>query len=94
MEPADMMRTTQRGGRHGGLLYTLLLIAAVAVIAFSIIGIATTTGLVSNASLREGATTRSGTEEKSKPTRIETPRSEPRQSGARTAKQKLAAVNA
>lgn len=82
MEPANTLRHTERSWKHGGLLYPLLLIAAIAVILLSIIGIATTTGLMSSGSPRDSATTtRSGAEEKSKPTRIEAPRPQPAPKG-------------
>jgi hypothetical protein len=72
------MEHTERRGRHGGLLYPLLLVAAIAVIVFSIIGIATMTGVVPNAATHEGAARQSGMEHnKGKPARIEAPRREP-----------------
>jgi hypothetical protein len=69
------MEHTERH-RHGGLLYPLLIAAAIAVIVFSIIGIATMTGVVPNAATREGAARQTG-EQKGKPARIEAPKRAP-----------------
>lgn len=67
-----------RDERNGGMLYPLLLVAAIAIIVFSIIGIATMTGVMPNAVERDGAVRQSGGEaHKGKPQRIETPRQEP-----------------
>jgi len=63
--------------RHGGLLYPLLIAAAIAVIVFSIIGIATMTGVVPNAATREGAARQTGAEQNGKPAKIEAPRRAP-----------------
>ncbi|MBI4206930.1 MAG: hypothetical protein HY527_18060 [Betaproteobacteria bacterium] len=71
------MEHTERNGRHGGILYPLLLVAAIAVIVFSIIGIATMTGLVSSAVPRDGAEQKSEADHKAKPARTESPRREP-----------------
>lgn len=66
-----------RHDRHGGMLYALLLIAAIAVIVFSIIGIATMTGVVSSAA--NGAPLRpSGNEaQPGHPQRLQAPQREP-----------------
>ena len=70
--------------RHGGILYPLLLAAAVAVIVFSIIGIATMTGVMPNASREAGR--HSAVEQGRKPARIDEPRREqPRQGNPRSA---------
>ena len=61
------MEHTERPARHGGILYPLLLVAAIAVIVFSIIGIATMTGVVPNASTHDGADRQSGADRKGKP---------------------------
>lgn len=70
------MEHTERNGRHGGILYPLLLVAAIAVIVFSIIGIATMTGIMSSAAPRDGAAERSEADQKGKPARTESPRRE------------------
>lgn len=77
MESTNTMEHTERHRRHGGLLYSLLLVAAVAVIIFSIIGIATMSGLLPNAAFRDGAAPKSEREQKGKPAKIESPRREP-----------------
>lgn len=65
-----------RHDRHGGMLYALLLVAAIAVIVFSIIGIATMTGVVSNAA--SGATFHpSGSDAQTHPQRLNSPQREP-----------------
>lgn len=67
-----------RDERHGGMLYPLLLVAAIAIIVFSIIGIATMTGVMPNAVDRDGAMRQSGGDaQRGKPQRIEAPRQEP-----------------
>lgn len=72
------MDHNQRSERHGGILYPLLLAAAVAVIVFSIIGIATMTGVMSNASGgRDAGGRHSAAEPNRKPARIEAPSREP-----------------
>ncbi|HET6491654.1 MAG TPA: hypothetical protein VFG44_01640 [Burkholderiales bacterium] len=71
------MEHTERPARHGGILYPLLLVAAIAVIVFSIIGIATMTGVVPNASTHDGAARQSGMDPKGKPATIEVPRRAP-----------------
>ena len=69
------MEHTERPARHGGILYPLLLVAAIAVIVFSIIGIATMTGVVPNATTsHEGAARQSGAAQKGKPATMEVPR--------------------
>ena len=61
--------------RNGGMLYPLLLVAAIAIIVFSIIGIATMTGILPNAVNRDGAVRPSATHEQTdgRPARIEAP---------------------
>lgn len=81
VESTSTMEHTERPARHGGILYPLLLVAAIAVIVFSIIGIATMTGVVPNASTHDGAARQSGTDHKGKPATIEVPRRPPSGSG-------------
>lgn len=77
----DAVRRTAGGDprpeRHGGMLYTLLLVAAIAIIVFSIIGIATVTGVVPGGA--SGASMRSSDSEveSGRTQRIDTPRREP-----------------
>jgi hypothetical protein len=73
----DAMEHTERQRRHGGILYPLLLVAAIAVIVFSIIGIATMTGVVPNAANPDDAARRSESDDKGKPARMEAPKREP-----------------
>ena len=69
---------SQRNDRHGGILYPLLLAAAVAVIVFSIIGIATMTGVVPNNATGRDASGRHGAlDANRKPARIEAPQRAP-----------------
>ena len=82
---------SQRNDRHGGILYPLLLAAAVAVIVFSIIGIATMTGVVPNATSRDANGRHGAADVNRKPARIEAPRAPPLRHGApRTALNGLA----
>lgn len=71
------MNHDQRNDRHGGVLYPLLLAAAVAVIVFSIIGIATMTGVMPSASGRDTGGRHSAAEPDRKPARIDAPRGDP-----------------
>jgi len=77
VESTNTMEHTERPARHGGILYPLLLVAAIAVIVFSIIGIATMTGVVPNASTHDGAARQSGADRKGKPATMEVPRQNP-----------------
>jgi hypothetical protein len=77
VESTSTMEHTERPARHGGILYPLLLVAAIAVIVFSIIGIATMTGVVPNASTHDGAARQGGVDHKGKPATIEVPRRAP-----------------
>lgn len=71
------MDTDQRHDRHGGMLYALLLVAAIAVIVFSIIGIATMTGVVSNAAGDAALRPSGGAAQPGRPQRLEAPQREP-----------------
>lgn len=82
MNTNETMRRAFNGGhrdeRHGGMLYPLLLVAAIAIIVFSIIGIATMTGVMPNAVERDGSVRQSGSgAQQGKPQRIEAPRRDP-----------------
>jgi hypothetical protein len=69
---------SQRNDRHGGILYPLLLAAAVAVIVFSIIGIATMTGVVPAATGRDANGRHGAVDMNRKPAaRIEAPQRAP-----------------
>ena len=78
---------SQRNDRHGGILYPLLLAAAVAVIVFSIIGIATMTGVVPSATVRDANGRHGAVDANRRPARIEAPQRAPelRQGDPRTA---------
>jgi hypothetical protein len=68
----------ERRDRHGGLLYPLLLVAAIAVIVFSIIGIATMTGVMPSSVGRDAAIRpSSGHVDKGGASRIQSPRRDP-----------------
>lgn len=54
MEPLNSMETENVNGRKGGILYPTMLIAAIAVIVFSVLGIATMTGHMPSALSRNG----------------------------------------
>jgi hypothetical protein len=80
MGPTRTMEHSERQGRDGGILYPLLLVAAIAVIVFSIIGIAKMTGVVPNVENSDGAarqSSQSGPDHKGKPARLEAPKREP-----------------
>lgn len=82
VERSNPMHDTDRSGRNGGILYPLLLVAAIAVIVFSIIGIATLTGLMPNASSTNDSSASSDPAVKKEqsrngPTRKDLPRNEP-----------------
>lgn len=49
METTNHMHDTNTTGKRNGILYTIMLIAAIAVIIFSVIGIATMTGVLPSA---------------------------------------------
>ena len=68
---------SQRNDRHGGILYPLLLAAAVAVIVFSIIGIATMTGVVPGATNRDANGRHGAADVNRTPARIEAPQRTP-----------------
>ncbi|MGQ0751480.1 MAG: hypothetical protein ACT4PS_13160 [Betaproteobacteria bacterium] len=68
---------SQRNDRHGGMLYPLLLAAAVAVIVFSIIGIATMAGVVPNATNRDANGRHGAADVNRKPARVEVPQRNP-----------------
>lgn len=74
--PAKQSHSSRDYERHGGVLYPLLLVAAIAIIVFSIIGIATMTGIMPNGVSRDAEMRQSGAEEQSnsKPARNEAPR--------------------
>jgi hypothetical protein len=74
----------RRNYRHGGMLYPLLLAAAIAVIVFSIIGIATMTGVVPNGANRDAHDKQGAGERERKPTRIEAPSAVPRHGNPRS----------
>ena len=68
----------ERRERHGGMLYPLLLVAAIAVIVFSIIGIATMTGVMPTSVGRDAAIRpSSGHIEKGGASRIQSPPRDP-----------------
>lgn len=75
----------RRNDRHGGMLYPLLLAAAIAVIVFSIIGIATMTGVVPNGANRDAGGKQGAGERERKPTRIEAPSAVPPHGNPRSA---------
>lgn len=67
----------QRHDQHGGTLYALLLVAAISVIVFSIIGIASMTGVMSNAAGDAAVRPSGGGASPGRPQRLEAPRREP-----------------
>jgi hypothetical protein len=79
LKRGNAMERSGRKERHGGILYPLLLAAAVAVIVFSIIGIATMTGVMPNASREAGR--HSAVEQGTKSRHIDEPRRERPQHG-------------
>lgn len=79
LKRGNTMERSGRKERHGGILYPLLLAAAVAVIVFSIIGIATMTGVMPNASREAGR--HSAVEQGTKPRQIDEPRRDRSQHG-------------
>lgn len=66
-----------RHNRHGGMLYALLLVAAIAVIVFSVIGIATMTGVVSNAANSAPLRPNGSEAQPGHPQRLQAPQREP-----------------
>ena len=54
MESLNSMETENAAGRKGGILYPTMLIAAIAVIIFSVLGIATMMGYMPSALSRNG----------------------------------------
>ncbi|MGQ0524537.1 MAG: hypothetical protein ACT4P8_12860 [Betaproteobacteria bacterium] len=76
----------RRHDRHGGMLYPLLLAAAIAVIVFSIIGIATMTGVVPNGATRDAGGKQGAGERDRRPTRIEVPNAVPPHGNPRSVK--------
>ena len=76
-------RSEDRHARHGGLLYPLLLVTAIAVIVFSVIGIATMTGVIPGVPLANDAAVRKHEPAgNSGPRRTEPIRQEPGSDGA------------
>jgi len=59
MKTADTMQTPGAADRKGGILYPMLLIAAIAVIIFSVLGIAAVTGYMPSALSKNGPDARS-----------------------------------
>lgn len=68
MESFNSMETENAAGRKGSILYPTMLIAAIAVIIFSVLGIATMTGHMPSALSRNGPDARSEPEAKNEVT--------------------------
>lgn len=73
METIDNLRNAEANRRHGGILYPVMLIAAIAVILFSVVGIATMTGYLPKALSKSEQVSADSVARSSEPMRAEVP---------------------
>lgn len=73
MESMDDLRNADATRKHGGILYPVMLIAAIAVILFSVVGIATMTGHLPKALSKGEEATGDSVARRSEPLRAEAP---------------------